>query len=128
MSNELPIIDIDLFKKKYSDNNLVFFNKLFVEAKTLYKNVIPILENRCKNGEKWFACVLAIRNIGEQMCFMRIQRMKINMNKANQSDLIILKKLINEILFTEFTFVKNPKKSESLVGRWLARMRFFSRN
>jgi hypothetical protein len=91
-------VNIKRFKKKYNDKRLLFFRDRFLEAKILFFNVLPILEEcvRENNVKEWNKCINSIKNISDNLCFTRLSKQK-NKQTPNLEDFNKIKERFNAL-------------------------------
>lgn len=99
------IVNIRRFKRTYDDENLLFFRTIFVEAKTLLYNALPVLEECIENQnvEKWNQTIGAIKSIAEDLFFSRLTPLKIKKN-PNLIDYQRIKERIEALLEFKYNF------------------------
>ena len=96
-------VNLEKFQRKYYDPNLKFFYKLLPEAKNHFKSVLKYLEKSLTENDKntWFAAVIAMQSVAEDMCFDRLKGYVVKMNEPNRKNFKEIKRMIGEILLLE---------------------------
>ena len=96
----MKIINYTLFKHQYSDPKLIFFKKLFLEAKKILQNATSKLERAVLENDrnKWFSVFIAIESVAKDMCFEQLEKAPFNLNKVTREDIDRFKKHLKDII------------------------------
>ena len=99
-TTQYPLFDIALFKDIYIDNELLFFNSLFPEARDMLIKSISVLDNAVKENDskEWHRCILGLHIIAKSMLFQKLEKCPINDMTPNVTDYYILKRCIRSTL------------------------------
>ena len=107
-----PLISFELFKKKYEDDDLLFFCSLFPELRNILIKSITVLETAVKNKDdnEWNSCVMALKSIAETLFFTKLKKITIK-NKPNVSDYNKLTTTIKNTLILATAYSVNVKQN-----------------
>jgi len=96
-------VNFEKFKRTYNDPKLKFFYKLLPEAKNHFKSVLKYLEKSITENDKnaWFAAVIAMQGVAEDMFFDRLKGYIVKMNEPNRKNFKEIERMIREILLLE---------------------------
>lgn len=114
-----PLISFDFFKKKYEDDDLLFFCSLFPEVRNVLIKSIVVLEMAVtkKDDDEWNSCVMALKSIAETMFFTKLRKIPIK-NKSNVDDYNRLTMTIKNTLILATAYSVNVKQSYGLFRRF----------
>ena len=74
------IIDLKLFKKKYNDPCLKFYDSLFPDIRDFLKKSLPLLKESItdKDKKKWKKIRKALQMVGKECCIVGLYKIKKN--------------------------------------------------
>jgi hypothetical protein len=70
------IIDLKLFKKKYNDPCLKFYDSLFPEIRDFLKQSLPLLRESITDKKEWKKIRKALQMVGKEFCIVGLYKIK----------------------------------------------------